>query len=212
MGFFDFLSDVLETAGHVVEQQESRINGERRKLERNLEHLERTGQATAKQKAALDKLRVEPSYSSVSTSTGKKRRTDAEIESTGNEFGLEPDDYECAEDVPLSEAADWADNEPGVYVLYLNGRVMKCGRAAYSQGVRWRFRQYYNLNYDSRAQHGDHWSINEENRDSVMVSWQCCPEAYCSELEYKLFRKYGKGPWAQRAPASCHTDKWKLLI
>lgn len=85
-------------------------------------------------------------------------------------------------------------------------------QAAYSNGVRWRLSQYYNLNYDNRARRGEYWSVSEENRDNITVSWQCCPQAVCQELEYKLFEKYGKGPWAHRAPKFCTDDRWKLLI
>lgn len=45
-----------------------------------------------------------------------------------------------------------------------------------------------------------------------MVSWQCCPVSKCKELEYKLFAKYGKGPWGLRAPAKCPDNSWELLI
>lgn len=83
--------------------------------------------------------------------------------------------------------------------------------AAYGQGLAWRFTQYYNLNYDDKARAGEYWSIIEENRDEVRVSWQACPESKCEELEYKLFQKYGKGKWAQRAPRQAG-DSWELRI
>lgn len=89
---------------------------------------------------------------------------------------------------------------------------MKCGRAAYSQGIRWRFVQYYNLNYDNKARSKDYWSISKANRDRIKVSWQACIISKCKELEYKLFRKYGKGEWAKRAPTNCSEDSWPLFI
>ncbi len=145
------------------------------------------------------------------SSVNHNRRTDDDFnsEKLGNK---RPSEYQIRNDVSLSSAKNTANNEPGVYILYLDGNVMKCGRAAYGQGVKWRFTQYYNLNYDNKARNGDCWSVSKENRDRVTVSWQCCPAAVCQELEYKLFRKYGKGPWAERAPAYCKNDRWELLI
>lgn len=140
------------------------------------------------------------------------RRTDNQIYSDKRGMNRAPESYQVVRSVSLSSATTMANSEPGVYVLYLNGRVMKCGRAVYSQGVRWRMQQYYSLKYDARAQRGDYWAINQRNRDSVVVSWQCCPPAACKELEYKLFKKYGKGPWALRGPENCSTNDWKLLI
>lgn len=140
------------------------------------------------------------------------RRTDNEIYSDKRGMNKAPESYQVVKKVFLNKAITMANSEPGVYVLYLNGQVMKCGRAVYCQGVRWRMKQYYSLKYDARAQAGDYWAINKNNRDKVVVSWQCCPPAACKELEYKLFKKYGKGPWALRAPENCSTDEWKLLI
>lgn len=152
------------------------------------------------------------SESSEKDSYTRRRRTDNEF--AKNKMGMDkrPSEFDYSTGVRLSSAKVSAPNEPGVYVLYLNGEVMKCGRAAYGQGVRWRFTQYYNLKYDSRSQKGDCWSVNKNYRDKVVVSWQCCPAAVCQELEYKLFKKYGKGPWAERGPAYCRTDNWELLI
>ena len=145
-------------------------------------------------------------------STNKKRSTDDDYERNKKGMKKRPEDFEIKRNILLSQAVKNAKNETGVYIIYLDGQVMKCGRAAYSQGIRWRMQQYYNLKYDSRAQHGDCWAIDDSNRDRVMVSWQCCPVAVCKELEYKLFKKYGKGPWGLRAPVSCNTNDWKLLI
>ncbi len=142
----------------------------------------------------------------------RKRRTDIEFENDASEINMRPSDFQVVKNMPLSVAKTLSQAHEGVYILYLNGAVMKCGRAAYGQGIKRRFTQYYNLNYDERAQKKDYWSVAPENRDDVEVSWQCCPPSKCGELEYKLFKKYGKGPWAKRAPSSCSTDTWELLI
>lgn len=144
------------------------------------------------------------------------RRTDEELESCYTDTDKRPKEFQHEQGIPLSVAIYSADNRPGVYVLRLNGQVMKCGRASYDKGsscgVAWRLRQYYNLCYDDRSRKGECWSVNSGNRDKITVSWQCCPVSKCHELEYKLFKKYGKGPWAHRAPISCGQDSWKLLI
>ena len=142
----------------------------------------------------------------------KHRGTKEEFRSDHTGMGKRPDSYFVARRVSLSRACHIAPREPGVYILYLDGQVMKCGVATYSQGLQWRFTQYYNLNYDDKARDGDYWSVSPSNRDDVKVSWQACPKRVCDELEYKLFRKYGKGPWAKRAPSSLATDEWELLI
>lgn len=155
-----------------------------------------------------------PVVDTVSEYHAKKhhRRTDEELSYDTSGTDKFAKDFQHHKQMPLSAAINSAQNSPGVYVLYLNGVPMKCGRASYSGGVSWRLSQYYNLNYDNRARMGDYWSVSPENRDNIMVSWQCCPPSKCHELEYKLFRKYGKGAWALRAPVSCDTDSWKLLI
>lgn len=142
----------------------------------------------------------------------KNRRTDAELERDRTGIDQSARSFQHMQNIRLPDAVDMADNSPGVYVLYLNGNVMKCGRAAYGQGIHWRLQQYYSLNYDDRAREKDFWSVSPQNRDSIMVSWQCCPVSKCKELEYKLFKKYGKGPWGLRAPQNCSEDSWELLI
>ena len=62
------------------------------------------------------------------------------------------------------------------------------------------------------ARRGNYQSISPENRDRVKVTQQACPKRVCDELEYKLFKKYGKGRWAKRAQATLATDEWELLI
>lgn len=144
------------------------------------------------------------------------RRTDKQLNEDCTVTKRDEKSYQVKKNIPLSAAINMADSTPGVYVLKLNGQVMKCGRASYDKGsscgVAWRLRQYYNLNYDDRARAGDFWSVNNENRDKITVAWQCCPASKCHELEYKLFTKYGKGPWAHRAPANNSEDSWDLLI
>ncbi len=140
------------------------------------------------------------------------RRTDTEISKDTSGTDKSPYDFQCCKGILLKNAVKIAGNTPGVYVLYLDGMVMKCGRASFGQGVAWRLRQYYNLKYDNSSRAGDYWSINKENRDRVTVSWQCCPACKCDELESKLFQKYGKGDWAKRAPVYTSEDTWELLI
>lgn len=145
-------------------------------------------------------------------SRSKVRRTDDELARNTKGIDKRARDYSTKRGVELKQAASSAPSQEGVYIIYLDGQVMKCGRAAYGQGLKWRFTQYYNLNYDNRARQKDYWSISLENRDRVTVSWQACPVSKCKELEAKLFRKYGKGPWGLRAPSSCNEDTWELLI
>ena len=142
----------------------------------------------------------------------KVRRTDDELSKDKTGLDKSPESYSRASNVPLSTAIYTANYSPGVYILYLNGKVMKCVRSAQFGGVKKRLMEYYRLDYDIRAKSGDYWAVNESNRDSVVVSWQCCPVSKCHELEYKLFKKYGKGPWAQRSPVACFEDSWELLI
>lgn len=92
-----------------------------------------------------DKQKVAQARAKVANITTKTRSTDAQYASNAEEMDKSPSDFQCVRNVPLSSAIDMADNQPGVYILYLNGKVMKCGRAAYSNGVRWRLSQYYNL-------------------------------------------------------------------
>ncbi len=140
------------------------------------------------------------------------RRTDEELskDKTGTDRTAQSYDHNTKISLPV--AMHQADNSPGVYILWLDGSVMKCGRSSQAGGVRKRLLEYYRLDYDKRAKSGEHWAVTSENRDNVLVSWQCCPISKCHELEYKLFKKYGKGPWAHRAPDNCDEDSWELLI
>ena len=62
------------------------------------------------------------------------------------------------------------------------------------------------------ARRDNYQSISPENRDRVKVTQQAGPKWVSDEQEYKLFKKYGKGRWAKRAPAKLATDEWELLI
>lgn len=95
-------------------------------------------------------------------------------------------------------------NQAGVYILYLSGRMMKVGAAEI--GIQKRMQQYYGLNPSC-----GHPKITEKNRNQIQVVWQFCPKCKCNELESKLAKKYGKGPWAERVPHSA-ADTWDLLI
>lgn len=219
MGFWESLEDVIYNLGEkLADYNES----QRASFERNYEHKlkvanrklddyeARHNDENSRKKAA--ELRERINGDSNINDTKRKRRTDKEFENDKSEINMKPKDFQIVKKMPLSVAKSEAQSHEGVYILYLNGTVMKCGRAAYGQGIKWRFTQYYNLNYDKRARNKEYWSITPNNRDDVVVSWQCCPASKCGELEYKLFKKYGKGPWAKRAPNSCSADTWELLI
>ena len=163
-------------------------------------------------KLAQSAGKVMSAMNDASANATRTRRTDGELARDTTGLDKKATDYSYRKNVSLRSAATSAPSKEGVYVLYLDGQVMKCGRAAYGQGLKWRFTQYYNHNYDDRARKGDYWSVSPENKDRVVVSWQACPPSKCKELEYKLFQKYGKGPWGLRAPANCYDDSWKLLI
>lgn len=96
----------------------------------------------------------------------------------------------------------------GVYILRLNGKIMKVGSAKI--GIQKRMQQYYGLNEHC----GLNGYINSHNRDKITVSYQLCSTSQCEELESKLFDKYGSPgalPWAQRRP-HCNRDTCKLYI
>lgn len=97
---------------------------------------------------------------------------------------------------------------PGVYILRLNGAVMKVGSAKI--GVHKRMQQYYGQNPCC----GLNGYITLENRDRITVDYQLCEPAFCAELESKLFDKYGSPgalPWAERRPHAA-TDACALYI
>ncbi len=97
-------------------------------------------------------------------------------------------------------------NRPGVYILRMNGKVMKVGSAEI--GVQKRMQQYYGLNPHC----GLNKHINESNRNRISVKWQVCNSSQCKELESKLFDKYGDDlPWSERRPRDS-SNTVKLLI
>lgn len=146
-----------------------------------------------------------------SVTVARIRRTDADFENIIQNAGDSNQKYSYKIKIPLRDAATIAPSCPGVYILWLDNIAQKCGRVVYCGGLKWRFTQYYNLNYDSKAQKGDYSSITPQNRDDILVSWQTCPINKCRELESKLFSKYGKGPWAKRRPY-CDKNTWELVI
>lgn len=112
--------------------------------------------------------------------------------------------------VPLRDAAlpSLSSNAPGVYILYLDGRIMKVGSAEI--GIQKRMQQYYGLN----PYCGLNEFISVNNRDRIRVSYQVCPQSACRELESKLFDKYGPVsslPWTKRRPVQ-NTDVYTLYI
>lgn len=206
MGFLDFIETVFDYGSRFMEKAENNYNRQLNAAQKSINAELRknpNSRELREKKAALDhKAEV----------VSRHRSTDREITHGTSGESKSARSFQHRTNVPLRLAVETANSEPGVYVLYLDGQVMKCGRAAYVQGVHWRLQQYYSLKYDDRARNGDYWSINEENKERVKVSWQCCPRSRCPELEYKLFKKYGKGPWANRAPSSASTNDWELLI
>ncbi len=216
MGFFDMLGKVagalIDEAEKSQKRQQKRVGKMVDDYEKKLDRYEKVHPSSSK----IEEERVKIANARERISNGSvpyySRRTDSELESDMTGLNKRPRDFQYRKGISLKDALHIAENETGVYILYLNGSVMKCGRAAYGQGIHWRFQQYYSLKYDNRARNGDYWSVSPENRDRVTVAWQCCPVSKCKELEYKLFRKYGKGLWAIRAPESCSSDTWELLI
>ncbi|MGN1419727.1 MAG: hypothetical protein ACI4W6_10390 [Acutalibacteraceae bacterium] len=139
----------------------------------------------------------------IMSSTEKVRRTDEQAKNLPLSW---PRKSASSVDVHRGslKTASSAVNITGVYILKLNGQVMKVGSAEI--GVQKRMQQYYGLNKSCGLA-----QINEHNRDLIQVIWQDCPRCKCNELESKLARKYGMGPWAIRTPHSTD-DTWKLLI
>lgn len=137
------------------------------------------------------------------SSVKNARRTDAQIKSSPLSWPRKTASNMDVHSGSLKQASTGV-NIPGVYILRLNGQVMKVGSAEI--GVQKRMQQYYGLNKSCGLA-----EINESNRDLIHVTWQNCPKCKCNELESKLARKYGMGPWAKRTPHSTD-DTWKLLI
>lgn len=141
--------------------------------------------------------------SETASSVKNARRTDAQIKNSPLSWPRKTASNVDVHSGSLKQASIGV-NIPGVYILRLNGQVMKVGSAEI--GVQKRMQQYYGLNKSCGLA-----EINESNRDLIHVTWQNCPKCKCNELESKLARKYGMGPWAKRTPHSTD-DTWKLLI
>ena len=82
----------------------------------------------------------------------------------------------------LEEAARTAPRQTGVYKLYLDGKLMKVGKAEWEGGIRWRMQQYWR---------GDHTAgISEPeisaNRGRVRVVWSLVAVEGCRELEVQM--------------------------
>lgn len=99
-------------------------------------------------------------------------------------------------------------NEPGVYILILDGDIKKAGSAEI--GIQKRMQQYYDLNKAC----GLNKHINESNRDLIKVKWQYCSQNKCNELESKLNDKYENShsmEWSDRRPrSSANTVELKI--
>ena len=136
-------------------------------------------------------------------SSGAHRRTDYEASSKPVDW---PRTYASKADCHKASLKNTLNypNESGVYILRMNGNLLKVGSA--EDGVRKRMQQYYGLN-----KHCGLKEITEENRDKIYVTWQNCPRSKCIELESKLYKKYGQGTLAKRSPHSS-SDTWDLLI
>lgn len=112
--------------------------------------------------------------------------------------------------IALKEAANAKihANIPGVYILRINGKVMKVGSAEI--GIQKRMQQYYTLNPAC----GLNKHITVENRDLITVDFQTCLKSECAELESRLFDKYGpieRMPWSLRRRL-CKSNTTTLLI
>lgn len=197
MGLLDFFSTAAENQAKRANRV---LNDYERKNGSNL---------TSSQRERLDAKREQ--INNYLETGSYSRRTDDEFEKLSEGENTSADSFQYRENVDLPNAIYIANTQSGVYVLRLDGAVMKCG-SAINPHVRGRLRQYYNLNYDNEARSGNYWSVSPENKDRVTVSWQCCPKSKCRELEARLFKKYGRGPWTKRVPDYNGSDTWKLLI
>ncbi|HEX3047210.1 MAG TPA: hypothetical protein VHY08_20820 [Bacillota bacterium] len=99
--------------------------------------------------------------------------------------------------VSLEEAQRSAPQQTGVYKLFLNGRLMKVGKAAWDAGIRWRMQQYWRG--DSTA--GSYGSEIYKNRKDITVSWILCPKDKCRAIELNQIQSAGgidNLPWCER--------------
>ena len=90
-----------------------------------------------------------------------------------------------------------APQAPGVYKIYLDGQLMKVGKA--ENGLRKRFSDYYRGVDGGTA---GLYHITDENRDRVMVRWQECSIGECRRIEkdwYDEAERRGEDmPWSSR--------------
>ncbi|WP_280770727.1 hypothetical protein [Salipaludibacillus daqingensis] len=99
----------------------------------------------------------------------------------------------------LEEATKSAPRRTGVYKLYLNGKLMKVGKATRKEGIRWRMQQYWRGDSTAGKKHG---RDIQDNRERISVQWVICSKDNCRELEIKLQNQVGgidNLPWCDRA-------------
>ncbi|MBU3188775.1 hypothetical protein K9O30_06320 [Clostridium bowmanii] len=170
----------LKNAEHRINEYERKVsNSQQSKEMNNPEYARRINDAKQK----LENVKIE-----INKKTGTGSCGTATLKSAANSSNLE--------------------NSPGVYILRLDGELMKVGSAVI--GVQKRMQQYYGLNTAC----GLNKHINNENRDRITIAWQHCSTDKCNELESKLFNKYGgvqNMPWAERRP-NCSNDSVSLKI
>jgi hypothetical protein len=203
MGFWDTVGKItsvlMDEAAKKQEDMQRKAGNQLREYERkvnraqNSDKMSNPAYATkvneAKQKLAQAKKSV---YGVASTNDDGGNRSSAEIGSASLR--------EIASPIRFA-------NKPGVYILKLNGRIMKVGSAEI--GVQKRMQQYYGLNTSCGLSY-----ITGANRDSINITFQHCPVAKCNELESKLFDKYGgveNMPWAKRRPQN-NNNTYQLKI
>ncbi len=116
MGLFDFIGEIFSSA--MADTQRTMD-----KYDKKLSEYEKTHPGSEKAAEAREKLNVQREKLD---GASRIRRTDSDFEnSVSSDSERNPEDYSYKINVPLSEAKSTADNTTGVYVLYLDGRVMK---------------------------------------------------------------------------------------
>lgn len=97
--------------------------------------------------------------------------------------------------IPLEEAAKNAPLCPGVYKLYLSGRLMRVGRAVKGDGLGWKMRQYW---IGSLPLPGPRVREIHASRDKIRVTWTLCPASRCREVQLEQIALAGGAenlPW-----------------
>lgn len=98
----------------------------------------------------------------------------------------------------LEEASKSSPASPGVYKIYLDGRLMKIGKAEWKAGIRWRMQQYWRG--DSTA--GFHGAEIYRNRSRIRVTWTLCSADECRRVEVEQQEQAGgiaNLPWCERS-------------